>query len=408
MEAVEQEGWLLRICPPEIREMILKEALKSKNGKIMFRCLSRDNRRGCIVEDDVLWHDSDSGYAYRRLYIDSNDTVMGTLPLTCRTIYAETTGLLWQFNTVVTNLEHTSYLVRHCPLYMRTLSNHVVHIQLDLQRWNEAEVEKLRYTLRILRFVSTRGRLKTITLCPVRGLMNVLKLGELRQDPLSVRDGIFRSVRDLLSKTRSYFSGTQVQLKISVSTGWPSLSTYSKVYFRRSTSRDFLSIERRQNCAHKFDPVLKSLKQLHYAFGGELWQDDTLCYKDRKELCQPFKLPPNAEHELTMLDRQMFRDAMMRRAIYKAPRTVNAMELPAEIRAHLFKGREDLRKVDVSHMKMSPLITVNIFPNWNDRHDRLTKFVSRDHPVFYLQWKERCLSQNSCPQECRCEQCIPV
>lgn len=73
-------------------------------------------------------------------------------------------------------------------------------------------------------------------------------------------------------------------------TGWQPISSVCGLFdllSRRSTERLRL-LKEGEVSSNALEAVREVLKDLHTAFGGELWQDGKLCYKNAVELSQPF------------------------------------------------------------------------------------------------------------------------
>lgn len=231
--------------------------------------------------------------------------------------------------------------------------------------------------LEILGSLTHHGNLKTISICPARGLRGVLELGRLNEAFM------LRPFVDLLSAAKSKFSKTQIRLRIVIQTGWHSLLINSQIYYRRSTPKNLLVVEQKLESA-TFDPVLETLKEFQTALGGELWQDSILCYKNGKKSCQPFKLRPGAEKDLNDLDRKLIDDAIKRRALWMAK---DSNSLPVEYREFTQKLPLQFTEVDVDHIVLPTTINVDYTEN---RHGPfgLERFVSGAHPAFALAEEE--------------------
>lgn len=321
---------------------------------------------------------------------------------TCKQIYSETGGLLWKLNTMLFPPGDYLDMWSNSENKLRIL-NQAVHVQLDIDFLDGDEVQRLMEGFECLGNLGNLGNrnLRMVTVSAARGFLNVLNLGGLRDNPSDyprhVNDdfpnGTFPAFLDVLREARVEMEELHLERRILIETGWHGLSADSQVYCTRSTPSDFLSC-RRKLSSLGLRPALDALRDLHDAFGGELWQDGTLCYKNGVEVSQPFKLQPGVEEECNKKDRRMIADAIKRRArgrnrsscfAVEAMERRMAEELAPEP-ATSFLYEHDISDELEEHDQPG---SENLTEEW-DGHLGLKSWCSLDHPAFAIlkDWKK--------------------
>lgn len=214
---------------------------------------------------------------------------------TCKQIYHETRNMFWKLNTLVLKPERFSS--KTAVFYAHRLVH--LDLEVDFSDYRRKNADRPQYffgteafsrSLPMLEKLVNTGTLKTLTLSPTRGISNVLVLGHLKRlDPMDARVEAkfwvgqqFRECLQLLNSAA--FICRHLKRKIVIVTGWHSLSLDDQVRVY-------------QSAIVEFEAALEALKDMHKAFGGELWVDGTLCFSG-VQLSQPFKLDPDAEERV--------------------------------------------------------------------------------------------------------------
>lgn len=315
---------LLLELPVEIRLEIWTHLFSTPTGRVVLATRSRqDLTHGHVIPWDHLdWEDYKQGYAKWNGMFRQRDQpriISFSILKTCKQIYSETGDMLWKLNTLLFPPgDYLDMWSNHDGNKIR-LINQAVHVQLDIDFLDVVEVKRLREGLECLENWGSEN-LKMVTVSPARGFLNVLNLGGLRDNPSDYLrhfddefpNGTFPAILEVLKDARIEMENLNLKRRIVIETGWYSLSADSQIYSTRSTPSDFLSCQRKLSTSG-FQPVLDALKDLHEAFGGELWQDGTLCYKDGVQISQPFKLQPGAEEACDEKDRKLIDDSIKRR-----------------------------------------------------------------------------------------------
>ncbi|KAH7317401.1 hypothetical protein BKA65DRAFT_600060 [Rhexocercosporidium sp. MPI-PUGE-AT-0058] len=198
--------------------------------------------------------------------------------------YAETNGLAWKLNTLV--LGPVEWVLPSDTFDAKQL----IHVDLDIGFRRSNDVKFAVQAFQKLGMLASTGGLRTLTLSPARGLLSVVCLGELKNDALHLRErhpisrrGQFQRWLRILREAGA--NKDLKEKKIFIITWW-----HSFTYENSWRALRFLAIS-------GFPKVLDALKDMHDTFGGELWQDGTLCFKDGVKISRPFKLPPGVGEE---------------------------------------------------------------------------------------------------------------
>lgn len=396
---------LLLELPPEIRLIIWTHLFSTPTGRVVLATRSREDlTHGHVVPWAHLdWEDYRQGYARWNGMLRQRDRpliISFSILRTCKQIYSETRGLLWQINTLLFPPgDYLEMWSNHDGNKIRLL-NQAVHVQLDIDFRDGDEVKRLMEGFECLGNLESR-KLRMVTVNAARGFLNVLNLGGLRDNPSDyprhVNDdfpnGTFPAFLDVLRESRAEIEELHLERRIVIETGWHSLSADSRVYCTRSTPSDFLSC-RRKLSSSGFQPALDALRDLHDAFGGELWQDGTLCYKNGVEVSQPFKLQLGAEKECDEKDGKMIADAIKRRARGRSRRScvvIEAMEqrMAEEVAPDLAKSflyEDDVSDELEDHDHPG---SEDLSEEW-DGHLGLKSWCCLDHPAFAIlkDWKK--------------------
>ncbi|CZR67053.1 uncharacterized protein PAC_16952 [Phialocephala subalpina] len=399
---------LLLELPPEIRISIWTHLFSTPTGRVVLATRSpEDLTHGHVVPWDLLdWADYRKGYArWNGMFRQRDRPLIISLSIlrTCKQIYAETRGMLWQLNTLLFPLGDYLDMWSDWEGNKLRLLTQAEHVQVDIDFLDHDEVKRLMEGFELLGNLGDLGnsKVRMVTVSVARGFLNVLNLGGLRDNPSAYArnfnddhpNGIFPAFLEALRDAIPEFGGLPIERRIVIGTGWHSLSTDSQVYCTRSTPSDFLSC-RRKLSSSPFQPVLDALKDLHEAFGGELWQDGTLCYKDGVKISQPFKLLPGAEEECNEKDRKLRADAIKRRMrgqsrkscfVVEAMERRMAEEVPPDL-ATSFLYEDDISDELEDHGYEG---SKDLTEEW-DGHLGLKSWCSLDHPAFAIlkDWKK--------------------
>jgi hypothetical protein len=276
---------ILKSLPREVRDKIWINVLESSTGYIMLRRNNLEHREEFRI------------FPVFEVYSPSSKEVSilvcGIIRLsflrTCKQIYEETKGMFWRHNTLV--LMPGEYI-----LGSKTLDfNQIMHVRFDVELrelWERSDLKRTEKTLRMFGVWARDGNLRTISLNPTPGLMNILGVVDLRRfgEPhilphngsLNANGGkkVFKEYLAIFRKAsgeKGYLA--ELDRRVVINTGWQHFTPEGQVSAIRSG-----------NPISDFQGLLDTLKDLHDAFGGELWQDGTLCHKDHTEIARPFNL----------------------------------------------------------------------------------------------------------------------
>lgn len=160
----------------------------------------------------------------------------------------------------------------------------VVHVRFDIDISSAATWESEQTLKMASRWVKD-GSLKSVTVCPTTGMSDVLEIVRMRAK--RAHDGgsmSFREYRGALKRAgggQGYLKG--VERKIVLGTGWESMDAQARM--------ETLKCARgRGPYEPRYKALLDTVRDLHDAFGGELWQDGKMCFKDHVQVAQPFEL----------------------------------------------------------------------------------------------------------------------
>jgi hypothetical protein len=239
----------------------------SPSGSVMLLS-NPSNRAGCVllVDDTRDCHHpggiiSDEDSECTKCW-NMNFAVFGT----CKQIYHETKDLLWKQNTLVT------YLGQVLKYRSSSILKRVVRLELDIELRDYTATADLWSTVPVLENLSKTGKLDTLTL-RTRGVPNL-------QDHRAHFGDLGEVGRwcDALSNASLRLS--LLRRKIIIDTDWYSLNPQNE---DQAMNPDM--------SGHR--DVVPTIKKLHCAFGGQLWQDGILSWEDGRQIVRPSK--PGAE-----------------------------------------------------------------------------------------------------------------
>lgn len=194
---------------------------------------------------------------------------------TCKQINHEAKDVLvFKHNTWVFSIYDLPWAIGGLDV---KISHRMQHVWLSYNLTNRSGLEDTFKSLEILSgWAQEAGNLRTVTLGVVAGMQDMHELMELRLfgEPEDLPNGEFNPdvgkklfgeyltvLRDSWGKHDAQWAGITKRLELRVN---------------------------RLNDSHVYEPR-EMVKEMHDAFGGELWVDGRLCYKDGKEILQPFK-----------------------------------------------------------------------------------------------------------------------
>ena len=154
---------------------------------------------------------------------------------------------------------------------------------MNIDLWDMWAIERTSQALGYLEIWSRTGGLKTITLnvapkkCMfqgIRGAEYLLGNKEIEEETnLSPKGGLYSGYLEILRNAGESLSGIQRGLVFRI--GW-----------------DRLSKEKKQHCmdCRELVRLRGVVKEYHDVFGGELWVDGRLCFKDHSQVEEVFRV----------------------------------------------------------------------------------------------------------------------
>jgi hypothetical protein len=261
--------------PREIRDKIYTEVLAYPSGSVSLF--------PWIYDPPILRYKTLPYDPYQNLITGEEGLIDLSLLRTCKQIHRECKDIIWEHNGLRVREQSKlfSKFQRYSTFKKIRCIRHV-RIYLEILDWDE--LEWMSKSLKALVILTQEGSLESIQLiatrdkrrCPTEfeDLSNLRKHGENM-------DGRWYRAASI-SGYRSLPRGT-----FAINTGWPRFSHWGK----QNWLREML-----------LDPVQPNrlLKEMHDTFGGELYVDGLLCYKDHTEVVETFKLDPR-EGEIKIL-----------------------------------------------------------------------------------------------------------
>jgi hypothetical protein len=248
--------------PQEIRDNIYREVFKSWKGSSGKVFIAKYEGRRKTLRPFVLKVQANNfgpDDSYERA--ESGHYELSILE-TCKQLYNEAHEYLWR-NTTLKLWPEEKWV--HMPYFRQ-----VQCVQLDLNLGDRSELQKTQDTLQVLGKWAEKGTLRTISI-------NIIVSDE---DMLGVaRDGQVR--RRAISE-----SIDEYVLLLKNATGRPSRRNWTlrDVVRRVTITSGFM-----QRCSVEARPsdLAKLLKDIHTAFGGELWHGGILCWKNHELVAEP-------------------------------------------------------------------------------------------------------------------------
>jgi hypothetical protein len=262
--------------PQEIRDNIYREVFKiwaGSSGKVFIAKYegSRKALRLFVLKVQANNLGPDDTYGRNQ----SGHYELSILE-TCKQLYNEAHAYLWR-NTTLKLWPGEKWV--YMPYFRQ-----VQHVQLDLDLADRSELQKTQDTLQVLGQWAEKGTLRTININIVvsdEDLRYVVRDGQVR------RQAISESVEKYL-------------MLLKYATGRPSRRNWSlrDVVRRVKIVSGFM-----QGCTSEARPSdrAKLLKDIHTAFGGELWHGGVLCWKDYELVADPSSIPINNDPRAAVL-----------------------------------------------------------------------------------------------------------
>ncbi|TAQ83838.1 hypothetical protein B7494_g7838 [Chlorociboria aeruginascens] len=189
---------------------------------------------------------------------------------TCRQIHGESKDVFWQKNAI--HLSTTATFVNRLPKspeFSRLVAQHVQHVQLDINLDQPAQVQFLNHSLVRLSDWSRRGDLRTVILnIPVGISLFEMYLRSTRGREV----GFSRASLEVLKPALAQLS--TVERKLYLGTGFSGLSIESQQAFLAEFSTE----------------SAQYILDLNQIFGGDLFVDGFMCYKNGVWIQNGFEL----------------------------------------------------------------------------------------------------------------------
>jgi hypothetical protein len=262
---------ILTTLPLEVHHQIYILILTSPNGFIkILSDISRQIPNLDSLPSFVPTPSYPAHYSSWRFTLPTNLSFIRT----CKQLYQETLGIFWKVNTLVLEPLPTGFLEAH-PM-LRSLP--IVHVRLDIdissnQTWQTEQTLKL--TTRWVR----EGRLRSVTLYLTTDIIDLASTQ--LSHPYDGRSMLFREYRGLLRRAGNGYVKS-VERKMVLETRWEDMDAQEQAMVFRRTNGSGVSKLRYRELWH-------TVRDLHKAFGGELWQDGKLCFKDHEQVAQVFE-----------------------------------------------------------------------------------------------------------------------
>jgi hypothetical protein len=187
---------------------------------------------------------------------------------TCKQIHRECKDIIWEHNNL--NIRDPCQLFQRFNNQSRLKhTGRIQHVKICLELLDRDELEWMRASLKALAIWSQTGSLKSITLVTdsdrPRTVEEFQEALVLRESGETIDGRLFREA--------------PTWTKMFLNTGWPRFSHWGKQSWLREMLLDPSGIE-------------ALVKDIHDFFGGELFIDGILCFKDRKMIRKKMGLNP--------------------------------------------------------------------------------------------------------------------
>jgi hypothetical protein len=187
---------------------------------------------------------------------------------TCKQIHRECKDIIWEHNKL--NVHESTQLFERLSNRSRTeYVRRIQHVKICLELFDRDELEWMRASLKGLSAWMQTGSLKSITLITDSDRPRTVK--EF-QEALVLRE-MGETVDGRLYKEFPTWT------KMFINTGWPRFSHWGKQSWLREMLLDPSGIE-------------ELVGEIHEYFGGELYVDGFLCFKDRAMIGEGVNLNP--------------------------------------------------------------------------------------------------------------------
>lgn len=257
---------LLQGMPREIRDQIYLHVL-APTGVIYFVPVPpfRINGRFKAVPS-----------AQSLLSSDPTEAISLSILRTCKQIYEECKDLFWEHNTV--RLNDVNNFFGHFKRFPFDLIRHA-EISIEFHELGESsKCFSAFHVLLSLEYLGMREghsrKMETLTLRPTISLQDIFENMLKKRDSQTILPGILELYPISLRSIPSWNSLGQAKRKILLD-----------LDLRHLASIDFEDPEKEMKVYERME---KAMTGINAEFGGELWQKDTLCYKDGTEVAKVF------------------------------------------------------------------------------------------------------------------------
>jgi len=186
---------------------------------------------------------------------------------TCKQIRVECKAVIWQHNKLFLHEPSDIFQKFNSEWRLRNLQR-ATHLHISLELLDRNELEWIKSGL--LALADHLGNLKTITLSAFRDKPRNME--EFQQELRLINYG---EVVD----GRLWTEWISRMTKMTIHTGWPKLAPWAKQKWLREMLLDGSGVE-------------DLVTDIHEIFGGELWINGTLCFKDSIQVLNPLHLDP--------------------------------------------------------------------------------------------------------------------
>lgn len=276
---------LLRDIPRELRDQIYGYAFQTTCSCVTFR--STINGRFQILP-----------------YDPQNDSCLSDYPIpslgllsTCRQIYNEAQHILWKQNSL--GLWPSDVFCNWIDLPERALGN-VQHVEVNLDLTDSDDVKWAEKAFKRFSAWSAKGSLRRITLNPMRDenmkldvkwmqrVEEAIDMRRKKEEERTRKSAVDERLR-LYGKWMELFReaggnegylGGRIEKKVVIKTCWDK--------WEREDQSSWLQ-KRRSGDAAQMEAVMTDFNE---TFGGELWANGELCYKDQQQIRRVFILKP--------------------------------------------------------------------------------------------------------------------
>ena len=187
---------------------------------------------------------------------------------TCKQIHRECKDIIWQHNQLGLR-EPTQLFRKFKDLARNKHIRHIRQVKLHLELLDRDELEWMRDSLKPLADWSYMGRLESITLVTMwekpTGIEEFKEVLNLRKYGESLDGRLYRE--------------SNTWTRMTVNTGWPRFTHWGKQRWLKQMLLDPSGIS-------------ELLKEIHDTFGGELYVDECLCFKNHKQVVPSLGLDP--------------------------------------------------------------------------------------------------------------------